>query len=81
MPHPSVTQKPGGPAKVETYSVITDRKGKRFGLIVGRAQNNYRFLANTPDDDATLDRMMREEILGREGLVSQEGPINLFRFV
>jgi hypothetical protein len=24
--------------------------------------------------------MMREEMLGREGQVSQEGPINLFRF-
>jgi len=80
MPHPSVTRKPSGPAKVETYSVITDRKGKRFGLIVGRTANNSRFLANTPDDDVTLDRMMREEMLGREGQVSQEGPINLFRF-
>jgi acetyl-CoA C-acetyltransferase len=80
MPHPSVTRKPNGSAKVETYSVITDRKGKRFGLIVGRTANNSRFLANTPDDDVTLDRMMREEMLGREGQASQEGPINLFRF-
>jgi hypothetical protein len=24
--------------------------------------------------------MMREEMIGREGQVSQEGPINLFRF-
>ncbi|HVP83181.1 MAG TPA: acetyl-CoA acetyltransferase [Rhizomicrobium sp.] len=80
MPRPNVTQKPNGNAKVETYSVITDRKGKRFGLIVGRLDNNSRFLANTPDDDATLDRMMREEMIGREGQVSVEGPHNLFRF-
>jgi acetyl-CoA C-acetyltransferase len=80
MPRPTVTQKPNGRAKVETYTVITDRKGKRFGLIVGRLDNNNRFLANTPDDDATLNRMMREEMIGREGQVSVEGPHNLFRF-
>lgn len=80
MPHPAVEQKPQGRAKVETYTIITDRKGKRFGLIVGRLDNGSRFLANTPDDDATLDRMMREEIIGREGQVSVEGDRNLFRF-
>lgn len=80
MPHPSVTETPQGPAKIETYTVITDRKGKRFGLVVGRTANNERFLAYTPDDDATLDRMMREEMLGREGTVSQDGALNLFRF-
>ncbi|HTO41158.1 MAG TPA: acetyl-CoA acetyltransferase, partial [Rhizomicrobium sp.] len=81
MPHPAVIESPQGPGRVETYTVITDRKGKRFGLIVGRTSNNERFLAYTPDDDETLDRMMTEEMLGREGVVSQEGPINLFRFV
>ena len=69
--------KPRGPAKVETYTVITDRKAKRFGLIVGRAWDGARFLAHTPDDDATLNRMMHEEMLGREGEVSQDGPSNL----
>ncbi len=80
MPRPAVTQNPTGPAKVETYTVITDRKGKRFGLIVGRAADNSRFLANTPDDEATLNRMMHEEMIGRDGTVSREGSINLFRF-
>ncbi len=80
MPRPNVVWKPRGPAKVETYTVITDRKAKRFGLIVGRAWDGARFLAHTPDDDATLNRMMHEEMLGREGEVSQDGPSNLFRF-
>jgi acetyl-CoA C-acetyltransferase len=75
-----VIAKPGGKASVETYTVVTDRKGKRFSIVVGRDEHDRRFLAHTPDDDATLDRMMREEMLGRAGEVSSDGPTNLFRF-
>src|SRR5665213_2707904 len=80
MAHPEVVEKPEGKAKVETYTVVTDRKGKRFGIVVGRLLNGTRFLANTPDDDATLDWMMREEILGKTGEVSTTSGNNLFRF-
>jgi acetyl-CoA C-acetyltransferase len=78
---PEVIEKPQGAATVETYTVVTDRKGKRFGIVVGRDSQNRRFLANTPDDDATLDRMMREEMLGRAGEVSATPTNNLFRFI
>jgi acetyl-CoA C-acetyltransferase len=80
MAHPEFVEQPAGRAAVETYTVVTDRKGKRFGIVVGREAQNRRFLANTPDDDATLDFMMREDMLGREGEVTP-GPTNLFRFV
>jgi acetyl-CoA C-acetyltransferase len=79
MAHPEIIEEPSGEARVETYTVVTDRKGKRFGIVVGRDVQNRRFLANTPDDDATLDRMMREEMLGRPGEVTP-GATNLFRF-
>ncbi len=80
MAHPQVVEKPEGAATVETYTVATDRKGRRFGIIVGRLNDGSRFLANTPDDDATLDWMMQEEILGRSGHVTPGDPTNLFRF-
>jgi acetyl-CoA C-acetyltransferase len=79
-PHPIVEEKPNGAATVETYTVVLDRKGKRFGIVVGRLGDGRRFLANTPDDDATLDWMMREEMLGRPGTVSAGEKTNLFRF-
>jgi acetyl-CoA C-acetyltransferase len=79
-PHPAVIEKPEGRATVETYTVVADRKGKRFGIVVGRDAQGRRFLANTPDDDATLDRMMREEMLGRAGEVTTAPERNLFRF-
>jgi acetyl-CoA C-acetyltransferase len=80
MAHPRVVEKPEGAAKVETYTVATDRKGRRFGIIVGRLGDGSRFLASSPDDDATLDMMMKEEILGRAGIVTPGEPTNLFRF-
>jgi len=80
MAHPLVVEKPDGAATVETYTVVLDRRGKRFGIVVGRLGNGARFLAHTPDDDATLDWMMREEILGRPGMVTSGDPTNLFRF-
>jgi acetyl-CoA C-acetyltransferase len=78
--HPEVTEKPEGRAKIETYTVVMDRRGKRFGIVVGRLEDGTRFLANTPDDDATLDWMMREEMLGRTGTVTTTEQNNLFWF-
>ncbi|HUO90144.1 MAG TPA: acetyl-CoA acetyltransferase [Rhizomicrobium sp.] len=80
MPHPAVIERPSGAASVETYTVVLDRRGKRFGIVVGRDSAGNRFLAHTPDDDATLDWMMREEILGKRGTVAPGEVTNLFRF-
>ncbi|HUO90829.1 MAG TPA: hypothetical protein VMU08_16765, partial [Rhizomicrobium sp.] len=80
MAHPAVIERPNGAASVETYTVVLDRRGKRFGIVVGRDSAGNRFLAHTPDDDATLDWMMREEILGKRGTVTPGDVTNLFRF-
>lgn len=80
MEHPEVEEAPEGKATVETYTVVTDRKGRRFGIVVGRLEDGHRFLANTPDDDAILDWMIRNEMLGRVGDVGPTTTTNLFRF-
>ncbi|MGZ5961597.1 MAG: acetyl-CoA acetyltransferase, partial [Rhizomicrobium sp.] len=80
MAHPQVVEKPNGKATVETYTVVVDRRGKRFGIVIGRLEDGKRFLAHTQDDDATLDWMTREEILGQHGTVTPGEVTNLFRF-
>ncbi len=80
MPHPTATETPTGRASVETYTVVTDRKGRRFGIVIGRLENGMRFLANTLDDNDTLSRLMCKEFLGRRGTVSATAQNNLFRF-
>jgi acetyl-CoA C-acetyltransferase len=78
--HPVATETPDGHATIETYTVATDRKGRRFGIVVGRLDNGARFLANAPDDNVTLNLMMREEMLGRSGTVTTPPSGSLFRF-
>jgi acetyl-CoA C-acetyltransferase len=80
MAHPEVVEKPNGNALVETYTVVVDRRGKRFGIVIGRLEDGKRFLAHTPDDDATLNWMTSSEILGQHGKVTSGEPTNLFRF-
>jgi len=79
MVHPEFAERPEGDGTVETYTVVTDRKGRRFGIVFGRLADGRRFLANTPDDDATLDWMTREEMLGRPGRVTAGDMTNVFR--
>ena len=79
MVHPEVIEKPKGAGTVETYTVVVDRRGKRFGIVIG-GEDGPRFLAHTPDDDATLDWMTSAEILGQHGTVSAGEQTNLFRF-
>ena len=47
MAHPEVTEKPNGRASVETYTVVVDRRGKRFGIVIGRLEDGKRFLSHT----------------------------------
>ncbi len=77
---PAVTETPNGRARIETYTVATDRKGRRFAIIVGRLEDDRRFLAHAPDDTATLDFMMREEMVGRIGIATTTPGGNLFEF-
>lgn len=80
MAHPAVEEKPDGKGTVETYTVVVDRRGKRFGIVIGRLEDGRRFLAHTPDDDATLNWMTSSEILGQHGTVTTGAQTNLFRF-
>ncbi|HEV2651626.1 MAG TPA: acetyl-CoA acetyltransferase [Rhizomicrobium sp.] len=79
MAHPQVVEAPSGRGKIETYTVVLDRRGKRFGIVIGRDENDRRFLAHSPDDEATLDRMTREDMLGATGTVRAGEPVNVFR--
>jgi acetyl-CoA C-acetyltransferase len=78
--HPELEEAPEGPAKVETYTVVCDRRGRRFGLVIGLLESGQRFLAHTSDDEAILDWMMTKEMLGRTGDVGPTTTTNLFRF-
>ena len=80
LPHPEIVEQPQGRATVETYTVIHAREGYRDGVIIGRDEQDRRFVAVTPNDEATLRDLESREGVGRTGTVARhpDGKRNLF---
>jgi len=78
MAHPRVVEEANGAATVETYTMVTDRQGRRFGIVIGRLGDGSRFVSNTASDDVIIQRLLTEEMLGRPGHVKHEGGKNIF---
>jgi acetyl-CoA C-acetyltransferase len=77
---PEIVREPAGPATIETYTVIHGRDRVRMGIVIGRDANGRRFVANTPDDEATLLDLQGREGVGRPGVAQSAdgGMKNLF---
>lgn len=75
---PAVTEHANGAAKIETYTVIHDRKGPSFGLLFGRLEDGSRFIANPPADPALLAEMEQKDYLGAKGRVESRDGLNTF---
>lgn len=74
-----VEEPPAGPATIETYTVVHGRDGAPIrGIVVGRLEDDRRFLANTPDDPAVLEGLEAREGIGVRGRVSTADGTNRF---
>jgi acetyl-CoA C-acetyltransferase len=81
LAHPRIVERPQGRATIETYTVCHARDGYRMGIVVGRDQNDGRFVANTPADEGVLRDLEGREGVGRCGTVSTDEDGRLNRFV
>ncbi len=78
-PAPELVREPSGQGTVETYTVLHDRDGAPVrGLVIGRLDDGRRFLANIPDDRATLEGLMLREGVGVCGRVTTHGGLGRF---
>jgi acetyl-CoA C-acetyltransferase len=78
-PHPELVTEPRGRGVIETYTVLHGRDGDPVrGIVIGRLDDDRRFIANTPDDRAVLDGLMAEEAVGRAGTVTSKDGMNTF---
>ena len=77
-PGPRFTVLADGPATIETWTVMHNRTGPLYGVLVGRLADTTRFVANTPDDPALLADMTASEMLGAPGQVTNDGARNVF---
>lgn len=79
MARPEFALRPCGRGKVETYTIVHDREGAPVrGIVVGRLLDGHRFLANLPSDPTALARWEQQELIGVEGEVQTQDPVNLF---
>ena len=78
-PHPALAAEPHGRGVIETYTVLHGRDGNPVrGIIIGRLDDERRFIANTPDDRGMLDGLMAAEAVGRPGTVTSKDGMNTF---
>ena len=77
-PKPTVAVEADGVGTVETYTVSHDREGPDKGIVVGRLEDDRRFLALTPKDDEIFRRMMSDEFIGTRGKVRPGKEGNVF---
>jgi acetyl-CoA C-acetyltransferase len=75
---PPVADAANGPASVETYTVMHDRKGPSYAILFGRLGDGRRFIANTPPDGNLLREMVERDMLGAAGKVAHEDGRNIF---
>ncbi|HAJ45487.1 MAG TPA: acetyl-CoA acetyltransferase, partial [Alphaproteobacteria bacterium] len=80
MPHPDLDPAPQGAGTIETYTVVHDRDGPRFGLVIGRLGSGKRFIAHTPAEPSYFARLMDSDCMGLQGQVTPGEKTNTFRF-
>jgi acetyl-CoA C-acetyltransferase len=79
LPLAPLTQTPDGAATIETYTVMHDKNGPAQGIVLGRlVATGQRFIANTPNDAATLNALQDRDSLGRPGMVVSRDGQNTF---
>ena len=79
LPKAPFTEHANGPATIETYTVMHDKRGPAYSVLLGRlAATGERFIANTPSDPAVLHDLQQREGLGRPGVVRHAEGLNTF---
>ena len=76
--HPPFTELPNGKATIETYTVLHGREGVERALVIGLLDDGTRFIAETPNDEQTLCKMMDRDMLGASGTATAGEEKNLF---
>ncbi|MBI3375168.1 MAG: acetyl-CoA acetyltransferase [Betaproteobacteria bacterium] len=79
LPKAPLTEVANGPAAIETYTVMHDKNGPAYSVVLGRLDSTgERFISNTPADPALLQDLQERESLGRPGIVRHNAGLNSF---
>ncbi|MCS6987747.1 MAG: acetyl-CoA acetyltransferase [Sphingomonadaceae bacterium] len=77
MPAPTLDERPEGPGRIETFTVVHDRGRPAFAIVIGRLDaNGHRFLAQIHDSPEAL---IDTPAIGRPVTVRPTDTVNLAR--
>jgi len=69
----NVLKEARGKARVESYTILYDRDGEPCAAtVIGREENDNRFIAKIKPEKNVLEQMTREEIIGKHGRVDYD---------
>jgi acetyl-CoA C-acetyltransferase len=76
---PILNQDAKGPATIETFTVLHNRKNQpEKAIIIARDDQGHRCLATTDNKASTLEQLMKEESVGRPGTLIKRRNKTLF---
>ncbi len=79
QPGPPLVAEASGPARIETYTVMHGRDGAPMvGTVIGRTDDERRFVASLPMDAGVLASLETTEGVGRRGTVRTVDGVNHF---
>jgi acetyl-CoA C-acetyltransferase len=79
LPKQPLIENASGPATIESYTVMHDKTGPEFSVVIGRLnETGQRFLANTVSEPDVLGDLQDRESLGRRGIVRNQNGRNIF---
>ena len=67
-----------GAAEIETYTVMHDRAGPTYAIVMGLLDDGRRFIANTAQDPDLLAEMVANDYMGAKGRVTSNDGLNVF---
>lgn len=80
LPKCEVAVEAAGRATVESYTVVHGREKAEKAIVVGRLDDDRRFLSYTAHDPELYAWMTTEELVGKSGKVTREKGMNVFHF-
>ena len=67
-----------GAGRIETYTVMHDRAGPSYAIVMAILEDGSRCIANTAEDPDLLADMVTNDYMGAQGTVAHDDGLNIF---
>ncbi|WP_101756733.1 acetyl-CoA acetyltransferase [Oceanicoccus sp. KOV_DT_Chl] len=78
LDYPALEMQASGTGTIEAYTVAHSRTGPERAIVIGRLNNQRRFIANTTTDEATLNALLERDAVGLQGTLNNNNGLVSF---